>query len=402
MKNQAIIFDAVRTPRGRGKQNGALHEVKPIQLLHTVMESLRTRHHINTKDVNDLFIGCVTPMYDQGANIAKAALMYAGWDKSIPGMQINRFCASGLESVNLAAMKIRAGWGNLVMAGGVESMSRVPLGIDGGPLLYDPAISSKTRYIPQGVSADLVASIEGFTREDLDNYALQSQTRAAYAQKEGFFDASIIPVYDENGLSILNKDEIIRSETTLESLALLTPSFKELGESGYDTVATTQYPEVSEVQHLHTPGNSSGIVDGAALVLLGNMEKGKEIGLRPRAKILSAVTVSVEPTIMLTGAAPASKLALEYAGMEAKDIDLWEMNEAFAAPVLKFQRDMGIDTEKLNVNGGAIALGHPLGATGAILLNTLLDELERRDLSTGLVTMCIGGGMGIATVIERI
>ncbi len=398
----AYIFDAVRTPRGKGKQTGSLYEAKPIQLLQTVMDAIQKRNNLDTKNVNDLFIGCVTPLWDQGANIAKAALLYSGWDQSIPGMQLNRFCASGLESVNMAAMKIRAGWGNLVLAGGVESMSRVPMGSDGGPLLYDPAVVSKTGYIPQGVSADLIASIEGFSREDLDQYALQSQQRALHAQQNGYFNNSIIPVYDENGLLILDKDECLRPETNMGGLNALQASFEEIGKMGYDAVGHSKYPFLDHVNHIHTAGNSSDLADGASLVLLGSKEKGEKLGLKPRARILSAVTICVEPTIMLTGPTPASLKALEYAKMEKKDIDLWESNEAFSAPVLKYQKDMGIDNDKLNVNGGAIALGHPLGATGAILLGTLLDELERRDLSTGLVSLCIGGGMGIATIIERV
>lgn len=399
---EAYIYDAVRTPRGKGKSTGALHQVKPIQLLRNTLNAIQQRNQFATKEVNDLFLGCVTPMGDQGANIAKAALLYSGWDESIPGMQLNRFCGSGLESVNLAAMKIRAGWGNFVLAGGVESMSRVPMGADGGALLYDPSVVSDVRYIPQGVSADLIASMEGITREEVDAYALQSQQRAAHAQAEGYFEESLSPVYDNNGLLILDKDEYLRSDTSLEKLAQLTPAFAKIGAKGYDELALQKYPFLSQINHIHTAGNSSGIVDGASLVLLGTAQKGKELGLKPRAKIRAGVTVSVEPTIMLTGTKPASLKALKIAGMESKDIDLWEMNEAFAAPVLKFQRDMKIDMEILNVNGGAIALGHPLGATGGILLATLLDELERRDLNTGLVTMCIGGGMGIATIIERV
>lgn len=398
----AIIFDAVRTPRGKGKQDGALYEVKPIQLLQTVLDALQKRNHLDTKNVNDLFVGCVTPVDDQGANIAKAALLYSGWDQSIPGMQINRFGASGLEAVNMAAMKIRAGWGNLVVAGGVESMSRVPMGRDGGALIYDPDVVTKTGHIPQGVSADLIASIEGFTRAELDAFALQSQKRAFHAQSNGYFDKSIIPVYDQNGLLILSQDEYIKGNTTAEGLAALKPSFETIGKMGYDAVAHGKYPFLDHMHHVHTAGNSSGIVDGASLVLLGTSKKGKELGLKPRAKILSAVTVSVEPTIMLTGPGPASLKALEYAKMKPSDIDLWEINEAFASPVLKFQRDLNIDPEKLNVNGGAIALGHPMGATGAMILGTVLDELERKNLSTGLVTLSISGGMGIATIIERI
>ncbi len=398
----AFIYDVVRTPRGKGKTGGALYGTKPIKLLTTVLEAIRERNNIVTRDINDLFVGCVTPIHDQGGNIAKAALLDAGWDKTVPGMQLNRYCGSGLEAINLAAMKIRAGWGNWTLAGGVESMSRAPMGSDGGPLLFDPSVLTKTGHIPQGVSADLIASLEGFTRRELDEYALTSQQRAAQAIEQGHFDKSIIPVYDDNGLPILLKNEYNRPSTTIDGLALLQPAFAEIGKSGYDDIALSKYPIIAKIDHHHTAGNSSGIVDGAAMVLLGNEQKGKELGIRPRAKILSAVTISVEPTIMLTGPGPASLKALEYAGMKKEDIDLWEMNEAFAAPVLKFRKDLDIDPDKLNVNGGAISLGHPLGATGAILLGTLLDELERRDLNTGLVTLCIGGGMGIATVIERV
>lgn len=399
---EAIIFDAVRSPRGKGKPGGTLYEAKPIQLLCGMLDALKERNQLDTRNVNDVFVGCATPMRDQGANIAKAALLYSRWSNSIPGMQINRFGASGLEAVNLAAMKIRAGWGNLVVAGGVESMSRVPLGSDGGALLYDPAVISRTGYIPQGVSADLIASIEGFRRADLDAYALQSQQRAAHAQAEGYFKRSIIPVHDENGLLILDRDEAPRPNSTMEGLAALPPCFKDIGGMGYDAVALAKYPFLDRVRHEHTAGNSSDMVDGAALVLLGTLDKGRKLGLKPRARIVSAVTVSDEPTIMLSHTGPAAKQALAYAKMEAADIDLWEVNESFSAPVLKFQRDMGIPGDKINVNGGAIALGHPLGATGAMLLGTALDELERRDLSTALVTLCVSGGMAIATIIERI
>ena len=399
---EAFIFDALRTPRGKGRTTGSLYEVKPVDLLATLMNALRDKHKLDTSKIDDAVFGCVTPVKDQGYNIAKAALLYAGWHDSIGGVQINRYCASGLEAVNLAAMKIRSGWEDLILAGGVESMSRVPMFSDGGALLFDPEVINVVGHIPQGVSADLIATIENFTREELDSYALQSQQRAAAAQAAGYFKKSSVPIYDRNGILILDKDEHIRTDSDLEKLGKLKPAFTGLGAQGFDDMAIMKYPEVETVKHLHTAGNSSGIVDGASVVLVGSKKKGKECGLTPRARIVSVGNVSTEPTIMLTGTIPATQKALKRAGMEAKDIDLWEMNEASAAPVLKYQREMGIDPEKLNVNGGAIAMGHPLGATGAMLLGILLDELERRDLQTGLVTLCVGGGMGIATIIERV
>ncbi len=399
---EAYIYDAVRTPRGRGKKTGSLHEVKPVELLAVVLRALRERNNIDTKSIDDAVIGCVTPVGEQGADIAKTALLYADWNESVPGTQINRFCASGLEAANIAAMKVRSGWEDMVVAGGIESMSRVPMGMDGGAMMYDPAVAAKVGFVPQGIGADLIATIEGFTRETVDNYALQSQQRAHHAQENGYFDKSIIPVKDHNGLMILEKDEHLRPNTTLDTLAGLMPSFQAMGELGFDAVALNKYPAIENIEHVHTAGNSSGIVDGAALLLIGNQEKGKEMGLTPRARVVAAAATSAEPTIMLQGPAPAARKALQKAGMTTKDIDLWEMNEAFASPVLKFQREMDIPDEILNVNGGAISLGHPLGATGAMLLGTMLDELERRDLKTGLVTLCVGGGMGVATIIERI
>ncbi len=398
----AYIFDAIRTPRGKGKSSGALYEVKPITLLAKVLNALQVRNHLNTNMVDDLLLGCVTPVDDQGFNIAKAALSYAGWHESVSGMQLNRYCASGLEAVNLAAMKIRAGWADVMVAGGVESMSRVPLGSDGGPLLFDPEVIQQTNYVPQGISADLIATMEGFTREDVDAFALQSQQRAAHAWEQGYFSNAIIPIYDQNGLLILEKDEHLRPDTTLESLTNLPPAFANIGATGFDDMALHRYPEVEKIQHVHTAGNASGIVDGAALVLIATQEKGEAMGWKPRARIVSVANVSTEPTLMLTGPTPAAQKALQAAGMTTKNIDLWECNEAFAAVPLKFQRDLDIAPDCLNVNGGAIAFGHPLGATGAMLLGILLDELERRNLSTGLVTLCAGGGMGIATIIERV
>ncbi|MBK7870936.1 MAG: acetyl-CoA C-acetyltransferase [Saprospiraceae bacterium] len=399
---EAYIYEALRTPRGRGKHSGSLYEVKPIRLMSIVLDALRERCRLDTSEVNDAILGCVTPIDDQGFNIAKAALLYAGWSEAVSGMQINRFCASGLEAVNLAAMKIRAGWADMIVAGGVESMSRVPLGSDGGPLLYDPEVIAKLNYVPQGISADLIATIEGFSRTNVDEYALQSQQRAQEAWENGYFAQSIVSIFDQNGLLILDKDEHFRPDTTLESLAKLPPAFAKIGAEGFDEMAQRRYPSVEKINHVHTAGNSSGIVDGAAAILLASKEKGEAFGLKPRARIVAIANVSTEPVLMLTGPTPASQKALKAAGMTTKDIDLWECNEAFAAVLLKFQRDLDIDPEKLNVNGGAIAFGHPLGATGAMLLGTLLDELERRDLSTGLVTLCAGGGMGIATIIERI
>jgi len=400
---EAYVFDAIRTPRGRGKAGaGSLYEVAPIELVSGLMHALQERNDLDTSQVDDVVLGCVTPLGDQGANLPKTAAIYAGWDLDVPGMQINRFCASGLETVNNAAMKVRSGWEHLVVAGGFESMSRVPMGSDGGPMAMDPKVSFATDFVPQGIGADLIATLEGFTRDDVDAFAAQSQARAAQAEDEKRFK-SRIPVLDKNGLPILAHDEYFRRGTTVESLANLQPAFAMMGEMGFDAVAMQKYPQVEHINHVHTAGNSSGIVDGAALVLVGTKEKGEELGLKPKARIVSAALVGTEPTIMLVGPGPASKKALKLAGMEVGDIDLFEVNEAFAAVVLRFMRDLGIDsTDKINVNGGAIALGHPLGATGSMLLGTLIDELERQDKTTGLITLCVGGGMGIATIIERV
>ena len=398
----AYIFDALRTPRGKGKSTGALHQVRAIELLTTVLKEMQNRHNLDTAQVDDGIFGCVTPVEDQGGNIAKAALLFADWDNSVGGMQINRFCCSGLDAVNLAAMKIRSGLEDIIVAGGVESMSRVPMGHDDGPILYDPDVVGKINYIPQGVAADLIATIEGFSREQVDAYALQSQHRAASAQRNGYFSKSIVEIKDRTGLTILNHDEHVRPDVTFEALSQLTPSFFDLGESGFDAMAMKKYPSVEKVNHVHTAGNSSGIVDGAAAVLVGTLEKGVALGLTPRARVLATSAVSTEPTIMLTGHVAAAKKALKKAGLTIKDIDLWEVNEAFAAVVLKFQKDMGVDDSIINVNGGAIALGHPLGATGAMMLGTVLDELERRNLKRALITLCGGAGMGVATIIERV
>lgn len=402
MSQEAYIYDAIRTPRGRGRESGGLHTTTPMQLLTGLLHALQTRHHLDTRQVDDVVLGCVSPIGEQGGNIARTALLYAGWDQATPGMQINRFCASGLETVNLAAMKVRSGWESLIVAGGVESMSRIPMGSDGGAMMDDPAVAAKIGFVPQGVSADLIATLEGFSRERVDAYACQSQQRAAQAEATGRF-VSRIPVQDETGSVALAKDEHMRPQTTREGLAGLKPAFAQMGQSGFNAIALARYPQLSAIQHVHTPGNSSGIVDGAALVLVGSKQKGESLGLRPRARIRAAALVGTEPTIMLTGPAPAARKALTLAGMNLADIDLIECNEAFAAVVLKFMREMGLeDEEKVNVNGGAIALGHPLGATGAMLLGTALDELERQDLTTALITLCAGGGMGIATILERV
>jgi acetyl-CoA C-acetyltransferase len=378
-----------------------LHDVRPLDLLKTLFDELRERHDLDTSQVDDVLLGCVTPVKEQGGNIARTAPLYAGWDLDIPGAQLNRFCASGLEAVNMAAMKVRSGWEELVVAGGVESMSRIPMGSDGGAMWDDYEVMAQLSIVPQGISADLIASLEGFTRQDVDAFALLSQQRAAAAQREGRF-TSIIPVRAADGRVIPDCDEHVRPDATAEGLAALKPAFEALGAMGFDAVALKKYPQLDHIDHVHTAGNSSGIVDGAALTLIGSQEKGEALGLRPRARIVSAALLGEEPTIMLTAPAPTSKRALQKAGMAVSDIDLFEINEAFASVVLKFIREMGLDgPERVNVNGGAIALGHPLGATGAMLLGTALDELERRDLSTALITLCAGGGMGIATIIER-
>ena len=400
---EAYIYDSVRTPRGRGKKTGSLHEVKPIDLLSTLFKALSQRNgNFDTSFVDDVVLGCVTPIGEQGGDIAKFGHAMAGWSEKVSGMQINRFCSSGLEAINLAAMKVRSGWEEMVVAGGVESMSRNPMGSDGGAWYLDPQVNSKLGFIPQGISADLIATIEGFTRDTVDNYALQSHKRAAFARKNGYFNKSVIPVLDANGLTILDNDETIREDATMDALKKLEPSFAMMGEFGFDAVAMLKYTQVEQINHVHTPGNSSGIVDGAALTLVGSKEMGDKLGLKARARILSAAVTSADPTIMLTGPAYSARKALQIAGMSPKDIDIYEMNEAFASAVLKFQCELDIDDNILNVNGGAIAMGHPLGATGSILISTVLDELERTNKSTGLITLCVGGGMGVATIIERV
>jgi acetyl-CoA C-acetyltransferase len=401
---EAFVFDAVRTPRGRGKVNGSLHTVKPVDLVVGLMhETLIRNEHLDPRAVEDVVLGCVTPIGDQGADIAKTAAIKAGLPDTVAGVQVNRFCASGLEAVNIAAQKVASGWEDLVFAGGVESMSRVPMGSDGGAWALDPETAYDTYFVPQGISADLIATVEGYSREEVDGYAARSQARAAAAQAEGRFDGSVIPVKDLNDQVLLERDEHVRPDTTLDTLARLKPSFAMIGEAGgFDAVALQKYHWIERIDHVHTAGNSSGIVDGAAIVLVGSEHAGREQGLTPRARILATALSGADPTIMLTGPAPAARKALAKAGLTVEDLDLVEMNEAFAAVVLRFVKDMGLSMDKVNVNGGAIAMGHPLGATGAMLLGTLIDELHRTGGRYGLATLCIGGGMGIATVVEAI
>jgi len=400
----ALVFDAIRTPRGKGKSNGSLHTTKPVDLVVGLMHELLIRNEqLDPKRVDDVVLGCVTPIGDQGMDIAKTAAIKAGLPDTVAGVQLNRFCASGLEAVNVAAQKVASGWEDLVFAGGVESMSRCPMGSDGGAWALDPETNYDTSFIPQGVSADLIATLEGFDRETVDAYAVRSQERAAKAREEGRFANSVVAVKDVNDHVVLDHDEFIRPGTTVETLGGLKPSFEVMGEmGGFDAVALQKYHWVEKINHVHTPGNSSGIVDGAALVAIGNEQTGEELGLRARARILATALSGADPTIMLTGPAPASKKALAKAGLTVDDLDLVEINEAFAAVVLRFVKDMGLDMEKVNVNGGAIAMGHPLGATGAMILGTLVDELHRTGGRYGLATLCVGGGMGIATVVEAI
>ncbi|WP_374415916.1 acetyl-CoA C-acetyltransferase [Ectopseudomonas oleovorans] len=399
---EAYIFDAVRTPRGKGKKDGALYSVKPVQLIAGLLNALQTRNDLDTSQVDDIVLGCVTPVGDQGADIAKTAAMVADWDVSVAGVQLNRFCASGLEAVNLGAMKVRSGFEDLVVVGGVESMSRVPMGSDGGAWVMDPETNIHSNFVPQGIGADLIATLEDFSRADVDAFALCSQHKAARASADGSFAKSLVPVTDQNGIVLLDHDEFIRGDSTLEGLGKLKPSFEMMGQMGFDATALRVYSHVERIEHVHTPGNSSGIVDGAALMLIGSAAKGKELGLKPRARIVATAVTSTDPTIMLTGPAPATRKALAKAGLSIDDIDLFEVNEAFASVVMKFMKDMGVSEDKVNVNGGSIAMGHPLGATGCAILGTLLDELEKRQLRYGLATLCVGGGMGIATIIERI
>ncbi|MEL7451114.1 MAG: acetyl-CoA C-acetyltransferase [Pseudomonadota bacterium] len=399
----AFIFDHVRTPRGRGRANGALHEITPIELTTQVLAALRDRNDLDTSRVDDVVMGCVAPVGEQGADIARVAVLNADYAQNVPGKQLNRFCASGLEAVNTAASQVMAGQSDLCIGGGVESMSRVPMGADGGAMATDPQVAYKTYFVPQGISADLIATLHGYSREDVDAYAVESQKRAATAWDEGRFDGSIVPVVDRLGIEVLARDEHMRPGTTMEDLAGLKPAFVMMGQQlGFDDIALQRYPQVEKINHVHTGGNSSGIVDGSAAVLVGSEQAGKDLGLKPRARIVGFSSIGSEPTIMLTGPAPSARKVLERTKMTTADIDLFELNEAFASVVMRFMEEMDIDHDRINVNGGAIAMGHPLGATGAMVLGTVLDELERRDLNTALVNLCVGAGMGTATIIERV
>ncbi len=402
--NEAFIYDALRTPRGKGKSSGSLYEVKPVDLVAGLLTEIPKRNAgYDPGRVDDVILGCVTPVGDQGADIARTAALVAGLPESVAGVQLNRFCASGLESVNQAAARIRSGMEDLIIAGGVESMSRIPMGTDGGAWALDPQTAFVVNFVPQGIGADLIATIDGYSREDVDRFAVWSQEKAARAWDEGRFNKSVVPVKDRNGITILDHDEFIRRGTTVESLSSLKPSFAMMGEhGGFDAVALEVYTKVDSINHVHHAGNSSGIVDGAALLLIGNEQAGKDMGLTPRARIVSMAVVGSEPTIMLTGPAPASRKALAKAGLSAKDMDVVEINEAFASVALRLQNELKVPDEKLNPNGGAIAMGHPLGATGAMILGTLVDELERTGGRYGLATLCVGGGMGIATIVERL
>ncbi len=397
-----FIYDAVRTPRGRGKKDGSLHEVTSVEMASQVLRALRDRNNLDTTKLDDVILGCVDPIGEQGSDIARTAVLNAEYADSVPGVQINRFCASGLEACNMAAGQVMAGQSGLAIGGGVEMMSRIPMGSSGGAWASDPIVALKSYFVPQGISADLIATRDGFTRTDVDGFAVESQKRAANAVQNGYFKKSIVPVTDPLGQVILDHDEHLRPDTTLQSLGALKPSFAQFGAMGFDAVAIQRYPEVEALNHVHHAGNSSGIVDGAAAVLIGNEEIGKALGLKPRARIRAYASIGSEPCIMLTGPVDVTKKVLRNAKMSVADIDLFELNEAFASVVLHYMRELNVSHDKLNVNGGAIALGHPLGATGAMILGTLLDELERRQLKTGLATLCIGGGMGTATIIERV
>jgi acetyl-CoA C-acetyltransferase len=399
----AYIFDHVRSPRGRGRSNGALHEVKPIDLAAQVLASLRDRNELDTSKVDDVVFGCVMPVGEQGSCVTRLAVLNADYDESVPGKQINRFCASGLEAINSAAAQVMSGQSDLTIGGGLESMSRVPMGSDSGAMHADPAFAYKSYFVPQGIGADLIATKYGFSREDVDAYAVESQRRATNAWDKGYFDNSVIPIRDRIGVTLLDKDEHIRPGTTAEDLAGLKAAFEIPGEqAGFDSVALQKYPELEAINHVHTGGNSSGIVDGSAAVLIGSKEMGDALGLRPRVRIKGFASIGTDPTIMLTGPAPSAEKVLKRCGMTTDDIDLFELNEAFASVVMLFMQKLGIDHDRINVNGGAIAMGHPLGATGTMIFGTVLDELERRDLNTALINLCVGGGMGTATIIERV
>ncbi|MDF1693249.1 MAG: acetyl-CoA C-acetyltransferase [Zhongshania sp.] len=401
MSTAAFIYEAIRSPRSKGKTGGTLNEVKPVALIAGLLKEIQQRNDLDTSRVDDVLLGCVTPIAQQGSNIAKAAAQFAGWDETVAGVQLDRFCASGLEAVNTAAQKIASGWDDLIVAGGVESMSRVQMGSNGGVMFSDPEFIFGQRSVPQGVGADLIATLAGWDRTAVDSFAVQSQQRAAFARDNGYFK-SVVPVRDASGAVILGQDDFIKPDSTLESLGTLRPSFAAMGSAGMDDMALSKYTSVEQINHVHTAANSSGIVDGASAVLIGSEAIGKELGLVPRGRIVATAVTSTDPVIMLTGPGPAALKCLKKAGLNVKDIDLWEINEAFASVALRFMDDLGIDDSITNVNGGSIAMGHPLGATGGMLVGTVLDELERRNLKRGLVALCVGGGMGIATIIERV
>ncbi|MDG1907151.1 MAG: acetyl-CoA C-acetyltransferase [Arenicella sp.] len=402
MSNTAFIYDAVRTPRSKGKASGTLHEVKPVDLGAGMLRALQERNDLDTSYVDDVIMGCVSPVGEQGSDIGKMIVQNAEWDESVAGFQLNRFCASGLEAVNTAAQKVASGWEQLVVAGGVECMSRVPMGSDGGPMGSDATFMVKTSFVPQGIGADTIATLDGYSREDVDAYAMESQRRAAHARDSGWFDQSVIPVRDKNGNIILERDDFIKPNTTMEALGGLRSSFAEMGKYGFDDLVLRKYTELSHINHVHTAGNSSGIVDGASAVLIGSEKAGKDLGLKARARIVAGSILASDPIIMLAGPGPSAKKALKTAGMTENDIDLWEINEAFASVAMRYMKDLDIDHSITNVNGGSIAMGHPLGATGACLVSTMIDELERRDKQRAMLSLCVGGGMGISCIIERV
>ena len=402
MTHSAYIYDAVRTPRSKGKKDGALHEVKPIELGAGLLTALQQRNDLDTAYVDDVLMGCVSPVGEQGGDIAKMIAQRAGWDESVAGVQLNRFCASGLEAVNTGAQKIASGWEQLVVAGGVECMSRVPMGSDGGAWTSDASFSIDTSFVPQGIGADTIATLDGYSREDVDAYALESQQRAAHARDNGYFDHSVVPVLDSNGFSILQHDDFIKPQSNMEGLGGLRASFEQMGSMGFDAMMIKKYNTLDRIDHVHTPGNSSGIVDGASAVLIGSERAGKDLGLTARGRIVAGAILASDPIIMLTAPGPSAVKCLQTAGLTENDIDLWEINEAFAAVAMRYMRDLDIDHSVTNVNGGSIAMGHPLGATGAMLLSSMLDELERRELCRGMLSLCVGGGMGISCIIERV
>ena len=402
MSNTAFIYDAIRTPRSKGKPGGTLHEVKPIDLGAGLLNALQERNDLDTSYVDDVVMGCVSPIGEQGSDIAKMIVQNAGWDESVAGVQLNRFCASGLEAVNTGAQKVASGWENLVVAGGIECMSRVPMGSDGGAMTSDAAFAIQESFVPQGIGADTIATIDGYSREDVDAYAMESQRRATHARDSGYFDKSVVPVRDKNGLMILERDDFIKPDTNMDILGGLKPSFEMMGSMAFDDIILNKYNTLEKISHVHTPGNSSGIVDGASAVLIGSEKAGRDLDLKPRARILAGSILASDPVIMLAGPGPAAKKCLKTAGLTPNDVDLWEINEAFASVALRYMKDLEIDHSITNVNGGSIAMGHPLGATGAMLVSTMLDELERRELKRGMLSLCVGGGMGISCLIERV